>query len=511
MAKRSPGDNFNPKRYDGAKRVEKNSSFAGADSAHQLSQPMSFKQRFRPAVGTKDFSILSDYDYASLWSRWRRGYELSMYAQQAYQGYENSFKYFYTNTLGIGPYIPGFLFMYPTARNDERMWSVFVQPQGAFNFKDFGLSVASVIDYSDTVYAVQLSGNFGLPASTFKSEVLSNRIDPSGTERKFGFSNYTVVGIGLNGVLETNINYSALYNTLFLSHGVNTSWQVVDANTMQVPASGPPGIGDYLTTELKTQCTCPDFLGRDTVNLYETSLKQRYPYTGVFNIKPGFFDAGSQSLEGRVIDSADNPGWSRSFGFIYLNTIYNVPKYSQETYSDPNLFYFQPKWCKHIYAAMWDLQRALGQRDNVSYWLPQPNDEPAHPAYREMFDRDLKKHTEFFQRERDFRWWLRQGPTRSELPRRVLEPDMYNVFSKLTNAGKVTSPTIILASGLTFFDTTSYSPFVPASGLEVYDGGTYASGQLLPRTISGILDGGIYASGTLIPSIAFPINGGIFT
>jgi hypothetical protein len=92
-----------------------------------------------------------------------------------------------------------------------------------------------------------------------------------------------------------------------------------------------------------------------------------------------------------------------------------------------------------------------------------------------------------------------------------LEPDIYNVFSKLTNAGKITSPTVVLASGLTFFDTSSYSPFVPASGLEVYDGGTYASGQILPRTISGILDGGIYASGTLISAIAFPINGGIFT
>ena len=82
--------------------------------------------------------------------------------------------------------------MYPTARTDERMWSVFVQPQGAFNFKDFGLAVASVSDYSDTVYAVQLSGNFGLPISSFKGEVLANRIDPSGNERKFGFGNYTV-------------------------------------------------------------------------------------------------------------------------------------------------------------------------------------------------------------------------------------------------------------------------------------------------------------------------------
>jgi hypothetical protein len=104
-----------------------------------------------------------------------------------------------------------------------------------------------------------LSGNFGLPISSFKGEILANRIDPSGNERKFGFGNYTVVGIGLNGVLETTIDYSALYNTLFLSYGVSTSWQVVDANTMQVPASSPPGIGDYLTTELKAQCNLSGF------------------------------------------------------------------------------------------------------------------------------------------------------------------------------------------------------------------------------------------------------------
>jgi hypothetical protein len=127
-----------------------------------------------------------------------------------------------------------------------------------------------------------------------------------------------------------------------------------------------------------------------------------------------------------------------------------------------------------------------------------------------MFERDLKKHTEFFKRERDLRWWLRQGPTRSELPELVLNPDIYNVFSKLTNIGKIDSPTVILASGLTFFDTSTYNPFVPASGLEVYDGGTYASGQILPRAVSGILDGQVYASGTLIPSISFFINGGTF-
>jgi len=511
VAKRSSGDSFSFKNYDAAKKIEHSKRFTGGDTAHQLSHPMPFKRRFRPAVGTKDFSVLSDYDYASLWSRWRRGYELSMYAQQVYKGIEYAYKYYYTNVIGVGPYIPGLTFLYPTTRTDERMWTTYVQPQGSFNFKDFGLFITSVTDYTDEIYAVKLSGNFGLPISAFKGEVLANRIDSSGNQKLYGFSNYAVVGIGLDGTLVNNVDYSALYNTLFLSHSQTLSWEVVDANTMRVPASGPPSVGEYLTTELKAQCNCPDFSGRENLNLYEVSLKQRYPYTGVYNMKPGFFDPGSQSQEGRPIQSIDDPGWSRSFGFIYLNDIYNIPNYTQDTYADPNLFYFQPKWCKHIYAAMWDLGRGLGQENTTSYWLPQPNDEPTHPAYREMFERDLKKQLDFFERERDYRWWLRYGPTKSELPTHVLNPDSYVIFAKLTNAGTLESPKAALASGLTFFDTNSYSPFVPTSGIDVYDGGTYASGTLIPRTISGIFDGGTYASGTLISAIAYPINGGVYS
>lgn len=511
MAKRSTGDSFGYKDYDKVKKIEKGRKFSGGDSAHQLSHPMPFKRRFRPAVGTKDFSVLSDYDYASLWSRWRRGYELSMYAAQAYKGVEFPYKYYYTNVINIGPYIPGMAFLYPTTRTDERMWTVFVQPQGSFNFKDFGLSVVSVTDYTDDIYAVKLSGTFGLPLSAFKGEILANRITASGEQKLYGFSNYSVVGVGLDGVLVENVDFSSLYNTLFLSHTATLSWEVVDANTMRVPASGPPSVGEYFTTELKAQCNCPDFSNRENLNLYETSLKQRYPYTGVQNMKPGFFDAGSQSQQGRVINSIDDPGWSRSFGFIYLNDIYNIPSYTQDTYSDPNLLYFQPKWCKHIYAAMWDMYRGLGQANTTSYWLPQPNDEPTHPAYREMFDRDLSKQLDFFERERDYRWWLRYGPTKAEMPRHVLNPDSYIVFTKLTNAGTLIDPQPALASGLTFLDTGSYNPFVPASGVDIYDGGTYASGQLNPRTISGVLDGKLYASGTLIPVIAYPINGGTYS
>jgi hypothetical protein len=62
------------------------SSFTGASSQHQLSTPVPFKNKFRPDFNLKDFSILYDYNYASMWTRWRRGYELYMYANQAYVG-----------------------------------------------------------------------------------------------------------------------------------------------------------------------------------------------------------------------------------------------------------------------------------------------------------------------------------------------------------------------------------------------------------------------------------------
>ena len=207
----------------------------------------------------------------------------------------------------------------------------------------------------------------------------------------------------------------------------------------------------------------------------------------------------------------DDPGWSRSFGFIYLNDIYNIPDYSQRNYSDPNLFYFQPKWCKHIYAAMWDLNRALGDAENTGYWLPQPNDEPSHPAYKEMFEKNLKKQVDYLKRERDFKWWLKYGPTTAELPNKTLLPDNYVVFAKITNTGTLKDPNEVLSSGLTFSDISTYSPFVPVSGVQIYNGGFYASGQITPGSISGVLDGKLYASGAVVPVLAYPINGGIYS
>ena len=511
MARKKGSDNFGFKDFKASRPIEQPRTIRGSDNQGELLRPLPFKRRFRPATGTKDFSLLSDYDYASLWVRWRRGYELAMYSQQAYDGLTYSFKYFVSGTPGVGTFLPGIAFMYPTTRADMRMWMVGIRPRDSFNFLNFGYSITSVTDYDANTYAVRLSSSFGAPISFFKGEVLSNRFNADGTEKQYGYNNYTVTAVGINGV-PTAPGYLPIYNTLFLSHTDANSWAVVDATTMAVPATGPPSVGEYLTTEMRSQCTCPDFLARESFNLYQASLRRRYPFTRVQNLDPGFYDAGPNATVRRV-PSSDDPGSARTFGFIYLNEIYNIPTYSEGTYSDPNLFYYQPRWCKHIYAAMWDLQLRFGQTTTTSMWLAQPNDEPMNEYYREKFEIDLAKQTDFFRREKNLVWWQRYSPAKNDMPTHMMYPDMYNMMSKTLNFGDINSLSSMQAQNFEMYTISEFDPFAPINfdALAVYDGGTYANGVLVSQPVNTFV-GGQYANGTLIPPAGFPslINGGTY-
>jgi hypothetical protein len=511
VARKKGSDNFNFRDFKANKSVQQPRTIKGSDNTGELLRPLPFKRRFRPAIGTKDFSLHSEYDYTSLWARWRRGYELSMYSQQAYDGLTYSFKYFVSGSPRVGTFLPGIAFMYPTTRSDMRMWMVGIRPRDSFNFLNFGYSITSVTDYDENTYAVRLSSSFGAPISFFTGEVLSNRFNADGTEKSYGYNNYTVTAVGINGI-PVEPGYTPIFNTLFLSHTAATSWSVVDANTMSVPASGPPAVGEYLTTEMRSQCTCPDYLAREGFNLYEASLRRKYPYTGVLNTDPGFYDAGPDSSVRRV-PSSDDPGFARTFGFIYINEIYNIPSFSEVTYSDPNVFYYQPRWCKHIYAAMWDLQRRFNQTNTTSIWLPQPNDEPLNEYYREKFEIDLKKQTDFLRRERDLVWWQRYSPAKNDMPTHMMYPDMYNMMSKTLNFGNLDSLSTMVADNFEMYTIDEFDPFAPINfdSLDVYDGGTYENGVLINQP-TNVFVGGEYANGVLIPPAGFPslINGGTY-
>jgi len=507
MSRRKGSDNFGFRQFSANTGIRSVPDISGSEKPSELSRPQPFNRRFRPATGTKDFSVLSDYNYASLWIRWRRGYELSMYAQQAFDGLGYGFKYYLGNDPGSGVYVPGLSFLYPTTRTDSKMWMVGIRPRDSFNFKDYGYAVDSVTNYDPQTYAVKLTSTFGAPVSFFKGEVLSNRFTAGGVDKLFGFNNYTVVAVGFNGVPK-DPDFTPTFNTLFLSHSPENSWSVVNANTMTVPASGPPAPGEFLTTEMRSQCSCPDFLGRESFDLYQKSLKMRYPYTGVFNTAPGFYDAGPEQSP-RVVSAQDNPGYARSFGFIYLNQIYNIPSYEQESYSDPNLFYYQPKWCKHIYAAMWDLKNKYQQSSATTIWLPQPNDEPMNEWYREKFELDLQKQNSFYNRERNLTWWSRYGPSIEEMPKQMLYRDTCNVVAKILNVGDLGSTAPLNPANIVLEPVSVYDPYAPQA-IETYDGGTYRNGAPVLTPVN-IIDGGTYANGTEIPPIGISLNGGTYS
>lgn len=512
MSRRKGSDNFGFRQLKSAKGVELPKTVKGADNVKELSSPLSFDRRFRPALNTKDFSLVSEYDYASLWARWRRGYELSMYTQNAYAGIKYTFKYYVSDTPGVGNYYPGFVYMYPTTRSDSRMYTVSVRPRDAFNFAETGLAVVSATQYDESTYAVVLSGRFGAPISFFAGEVLSNRYAPDKSPKTSNYNNYTVTAVGVDGV-PADPSYEQKFNTLFLSFARDRSWSVVNPTTFSVPASGPPGVGDFLTTELRSQCSCPDYLSREAFNLYEYTIKRRYPFTRVQNLDPGIYDAGDVSGT-RVTPAIDKPGYVRTFGFIYLNDLFEIPTFSEQSYSDPNLYYYQPKWCKHIYAAMWDLQRQNGNDASVTPWLPQPKDEPLNEWYREHFDKQLKQQSDFLRREKDLVWWQRYSPAVETLGTVLVYPDNYNNISKTLNFGTLVDPTVVTSGSFEFFSPDQFDPSTPSGFVPTnYDGGQYANGIRITPVPSARLNGGIYASGVLVPPAGFPsyINGGTYS
>jgi len=156
-------DNHSPKKSDFSF-----DGIPGASKASSLNRPMPWKNKFRPDQNLKDFSVLFDYNYASMWTRWRRGYELYTYTNQALLGLNYTFRYAINGQAGSGGVeLPGLCYMYPSSDQDMGMRMVVIRPRDSFNFLDFGYSIKSVFDYDTTnnIIGVELSSNFGAPIS----------------------------------------------------------------------------------------------------------------------------------------------------------------------------------------------------------------------------------------------------------------------------------------------------------------------------------------------------------
>lgn len=521
MSKRKKGsdyfgwDNHRPKKSD-----FRFGNVKGASSAYSLSRPMPWEQKFRPDQNLKDFSILFDYNYASMWTRWRRGYELYMYANQAMEGINYTFRYAINGQAGSGgTELPGVCYMYPSSKQDMAMRMTVIRPRDSFNFLDVGLSIKSVSTYdaANRVIAVELSSNFGAPVAFFTGEVLSDRFASDGTP-KSKYGNYTVVAVGTKAAGPNVPSPVPIQDTLFLSVTEDTSWTTEDGVGFTTPADNPSP-GDFFSTAMRFGCNCPDYLAREDFNLYKYASKKSYPYTGVQDLKPGIYDAGTSTTSGpRQTDTRDMPGFTRDFGFIYTKRLLGLPDYkdsAESSYSDPNLLFFQPRFCKHIYASWWDMQNRFPSYSYLDDLLVQPSDEPMDERYREYFDRNLAKQTDFLYQVDNLNWWSKYSPFKDDIPTHMMYSDMFPTMVKVLNFDTLASGNVpnLVASGFSMFDIDTFNPLqpVPPENRPIVDGGIYDNGVTSGSLPAITYDGGEYLNGSPLPPLFRPqINGGTY-
>jgi hypothetical protein len=117
-------------------------------------------------------------------------------------------------------------------------------------------------------------------------------------------------------------------------------------------------VGRFLTTEMRYQCTCQDFMRREGYNLYNTLQDSRFPVTPITSTKPG----QSLNKNDSISNIRDNPGTYGDLGFITpVAGFYALPDYADTTEkSYTNLQYYQIRWCKHIYAALFSINHDEG-------------------------------------------------------------------------------------------------------------------------------------------------------
>ena len=91
---------------------------------------------------------------------------------------------------------------------------------------------------------------------------------------------------------------------------------------------------------------------RENYDLYEEASKRKIPRTPITSVVEGT----RIDRDGNTVNTKDDVGVYTDFLYVPINNFYQLPSYEDTTdYSYNNLMYYQIRWCKHIYAAMWSI------------------------------------------------------------------------------------------------------------------------------------------------------------
>lgn len=206
-----------------------------------------------------------------------------------------------------------------------------------------GLYVVTVLNSTQFTFVTLASG------ATGGTLVVNRRI------RGFNYNDYvgyTVTGVDLS-TNEVLFQRTDSYGTRLFDPETN----LPSATSQGVPKTIVPAhrgfeVGRYLTTEIRYHCTCQDYLKRETFDFYSEYQRRKFPNTKAGSVRPGY----RLDREGNLIETRDDIGVYADFGYLVVNNFYQLPGYEDSAdMSRPLLAYYQLRWCKHIYAAMWSI------------------------------------------------------------------------------------------------------------------------------------------------------------
>ena len=199
-------------------------------------------------------------------------------------------------------------------------------------------------DVSSGRYVIEVIGPLEFKFTTIISGSTSGNLTLIRLLKGFRYDDY--VGYTVTG---SDVNTNEIIFQKKDSYGAQTRDTVAKTT---VPAHRGFIVGRFLTTELRWNCSCQDFSRRDSYDLFKRSNNSRFPVTPIRDTKPG----NVLQPDGTTSNERDIPGTFRDLGYVAINNFYELPEYEDEKENSfQNLQYYQLRWCKHIYAAMWSL------------------------------------------------------------------------------------------------------------------------------------------------------------
>jgi hypothetical protein len=205
-------------------------------------------------------------------------------------------------------------------------------------------------------YTITVLSTTQLEFTTIDSGVTGGTLIVSRLIAGYDYENYV-------GYTLTSIDYT---NTELIfqrkdSYGAKT---VNNKPAITVPAERGFTVGRFLTTEMRYQCSCQDFTRRAGFNLYKEKTSERLPVTPITSVKPG------QRIDrnNNLVNERDDDGVFHDLGYIApISNFYQLPDYGDtaaESYY--SLYYYQLRWCKHIYAAFFSINHDEGNTPVLS-------------------------------------------------------------------------------------------------------------------------------------------------